>query len=201
MKGTVETGEAPADAALRELQEESGIVTSEKPRDLGKSKGIEQGESWHFYLCKAPSLPDTWEFETKHDHGLTFRFFWHPLDEYINEGQWHPCFVRAIRFAQNKINGLSKAEQKQYFSQQNTSLATALLNHANALGVGKSFNPTEVAVALSGKDEKEWRKLMGPIRDEAIRLARSGELTIFRKGKPADPDNFKGVYKIGLPLK
>ena len=30
-------------------------------------------------------------------------------------------------------------------------------------------------------------------------LARAGRLVIYRKGKPADPDDFRGVYRIGLP--
>jgi hypothetical protein len=33
----------------------------------------------------------------------------------------------------------------------------------------------------------------------AIGLARQGRLVIYRKGKPADPDDFRGVYRLGLP--
>ena len=40
---------------------------------------------------------------------------------------------------------------------------------------------------------------MTPIRRVAVRLAHEGRVVIYRKGKPADPDNFKGVYRIGLP--
>ncbi|OYW87619.1 MAG: hypothetical protein B7Z22_04075 [Hyphomonas sp. 32-62-5] len=32
-------------------------------------------------------------------------------------------------------------------------------------------------------------------------LAREGRLVITRHNKPADPDTFKGVYRIGLPGK
>ena len=30
-------------------------------------------------------------------------------------------------------------------------------------------------------------------------LAQAGRLVIYRKGKPADPSDFRGVYRLGLP--
>jgi len=41
--------------------------------------------------------------------------------------------------------------------------------------------------------------LLQPVRRAAIRLALEGRLTILRKGKPADPSDFKGVYRLTLP--
>ncbi|SHG09556.1 Protein of unknown function [Kaistia soli DSM 19436] len=67
------------------------------------------------------------------------------------------------------------------------------------LDEGRSIDPTELARALAGPDEKVWRRLMGPIRGTAIRLALAGDATILRKGKQADPNDFKGVYRIGRP--
>jgi hypothetical protein len=32
-----------------------------------------------------------------------------------------------------------------------------------------------------------------------VRLAQQGQLVILRKGKPVDPADFKGVYRLGLP--
>jgi hypothetical protein len=32
-----------------------------------------------------------------------------------------------------------------------------------------------------------------------VALAQAGRLTIYRKGKPVDPADFKGVYRLGLP--
>ena len=37
------------------------------------------------------------------------------------------------------------------------------------------------------------------MRATAIGLARQGKLVITRHGKPADPDSFKGVYRLKLP--
>lgn len=66
-----------------------------------------------------------------------------------------------------------------------------------ARGPGKTICPSEVARAVAGPDEKNWSRLMQPVRRVAVRLAKAGEATITRKGKPADPDDFKGVYRIG----
>jgi hypothetical protein len=45
----------------------------------------------------------------------------------------------------------------------------------------------------------DWHALLQPIRRAAVELAAEGRLVIYRKGKPADPHNFSGVYRLGLP--
>lgn len=65
-------------------------------------------------------------------------------------------------------------------------------------GAGKTICPSEVARAIAGKDEKEWRLLMKPVRAVAVSLTKKGTLIIKRKGKPVDPDAFKGIYRIAL---
>jgi hypothetical protein len=37
------------------------------------------------------------------------------------------------------------------------------------------------------------------VRRAAVKLALDGRLVIYRKGKPVDPADFKGVYRVGLP--
>ena len=37
---------------------------------------------------------------------------------------------------------------------------------------------------------------MQPIRRIAVRLMKEGRLVITRKGRPVDPDDFKGVYRL-----
>lgn len=61
---------------------------------------------------------------------------------------------------------------------------------------GKTICPSEAARAM---DPEDWRKLMPEIRALAVGLAREGRLVITRHGKPADPDAFKGVYRLRLP--
>jgi len=76
-------------------------------------------------------------------------------------------------------------------------IQTTLLDLLAALPPGKSLDPTALARAVAGPDEKVWRLQMTPIRTIAIRLAEEGRATILRKGKPVDPRDFKGVYRIG----
>ena len=61
---------------------------------------------------------------------------------------------------------------------------------------GKSIDPAEVAKALQ---PERWQRLLPQVRAEAVGLARAGRLTILRHGKPADPDTFKGVWRMRLP--
>jgi len=69
----------------------------------------------------------------------------------------------------------------------------ALLDQA---GPGKSIDPAAVAKAL---DAEGWRKRLPQVRSTAVGLARQGRLMITRHGKPADPDGFKGVYRLKAP--
>ncbi len=66
-------------------------------------------------------------------------------------------------------------------------------------GAGKTICPSEVARSLGGPHPDGWGPLMIPVRRVAVRLAHEGKVVIYRKGKPVSPDDFKGVYRIGLP--
>jgi hypothetical protein len=69
----------------------------------------------------------------------------------------------------------------------------AILTLVAARGVEKSICPTEAARAL---DEGAWRRRLPEVRRAAIALAKAGRIAILRKGKPANPDDFKGVYRL-----
>ncbi|MDB5452923.1 MAG: hypothetical protein JWO33_1501 [Caulobacteraceae bacterium] len=73
----------------------------------------------------------------------------------------------------------------------------ALFSLLEQVPPGKSVSPEEVAKAV---DAEGWRRLLGQVRGLAIGLARQGKLVILRHNKPADPDSFKGVYRLRLPL-
>jgi hypothetical protein len=62
---------------------------------------------------------------------------------------------------------------------------------------GKTICPSEAARVL---DPEGWRRLMPQVRSVAVGLARQGRLEITRHGKRADPDAFKGVYRLRLPV-
>ena len=73
---------------------------------------------------------------------------------------------------------------------------TAIFDLLAAREPGKTICPSEAARAL---DPEGWRRLMPQVRATAVGLARQGRLEITRHGKPADPDAFKGVYRLRLP--
>jgi hypothetical protein len=75
-----------------------------------------------------------------------------------------------------------------------------ILAHVRARGAGKSICPSEVARALE-PDAEAWRRLLGPVRAAAIRLARQGQVAILRKGKPVSvTEEVRGVIRLALPL-
>lgn len=73
-----------------------------------------------------------------------------------------------------------------------------LLSSVSAAPPQRGADPGDIARAIVGKDEKKWRQLMKPIKDEAIRLARDGKVVLMRKGKPCDPNRLRGLYRIRL---
>jgi hypothetical protein len=71
-----------------------------------------------------------------------------------------------------------------------------LLALAAERGPDKTFCPSEAARAIGGPHPDGWGPLMQPVRRVAVRLALDGRLQILRKGKPVDPLDFKGVYRL-----
>ena len=64
-------------------------------------------------------------------------------------------------------------------------------------GTGKTLGAIDVARALA--PEADWPALLPKVRRTAVDLALAGRLVIYRKGKPVDPNDFKGVWRMGLP--
>jgi hypothetical protein len=78
-------------------------------------------------------------------------------------------------------------------------LEAAMLALLNEREPGRSISPADVASAVGGKGSDEWGPLMQPVRRVAVRLMKEGRIVILRKGKPVDPDDFKGTYRLALP--
>ncbi|NNM72903.1 DUF3253 domain-containing protein [Enterovirga aerilata] len=66
-------------------------------------------------------------------------------------------------------------------------------------GPGRTICPSEAARAIAGDHPDQWSRLMGPVRQVAVRLMKQGRIVIRRKGRPVDPDDFRGVYRISGP--
>ncbi|MBX3483790.1 DUF3253 domain-containing protein [Phenylobacterium sp.] len=72
----------------------------------------------------------------------------------------------------------------------------AIFDLLGKVAPGKSVSPEDVARAV---DAAGWRRELGKVRPAAVGLARAGRLVILRHNKPADPDDFKGVWRMRLP--
>ena len=72
----------------------------------------------------------------------------------------------------------------------------AIMELLGKLPAGKSIDPSEVAKILQ---PERWQRILPQVRSTSVGLARQGKLVITRHGKPADPDSFKGVYRLKLP--
>ena len=79
-------------------------------------------------------------------------------------------------------------------------LEEAILAALRKAGPGKPVSPQVAAVSIAGKDEKEWRKLMTPLKFAAKRLAVRGEIELLRRSKPVPVEELRGLYKMRLPL-
>jgi hypothetical protein len=75
-------------------------------------------------------------------------------------------------------------------------LEESILEVLMRTGAGTLSAP-EIAHALA--PDGDWHGLLMPIRRAAVTLAQTGRLVIYRKGRPADPADFRGVYRLGLP--
>ncbi len=85
-------------------------------------------------------------------------------------------------------------------------IAQQIFDLLAARGPGKSICPSEAARAMQAAHGKAsapsdaWRRYLAPVRQQALHLARRGELLILRKGKPVDPQKpVKGVIRLALP--
>jgi hypothetical protein len=77
-------------------------------------------------------------------------------------------------------------------------IEAAILAAVAERGAGKSICPSEVARAVTPAGE-DWRGAMHEVREAARNLARAGRIAILRKGRPVDPNTFKGVIRLSLP--
>ena len=93
-KGTLEPGESPVDAVVRELAEESGLRLSVTPQLIAEMKFTGSThktfpdrpptqQRWFIFRFDAvEALPERWAHTatgSPEEDGLVFDYFWHPL--------------------------------------------------------------------------------------------------------------------------
>jgi hypothetical protein len=69
---------------------------------------------------------------------------------------------------------------------------------ARERGSGRTIGPTDVARALGGDHPDGWGPLMPHVRRAAVHLMKQGRIVVLRKGRPVDPEDFRGVYRLAL---
>jgi len=111
VKGTIEAGEDPALAVLRELEEEAGLSLSEPGPLLGTLHHLAHGrpfetgplehQLWHLFLLPAPpDLPASWEHcavGSAEEEGLIFSCFWQPLLADADIRGFAPVFQQVLQ--------------------------------------------------------------------------------------------------------
>lgn len=76
----------------------------------------------------------------------------------------------------------------------------------DAIADGSKVSPNDIAIkiakdrAKASDPEDIWRKYMLAVKQQAKSLARSGRISILRRGKPIDPNKMKGLVKFSLPV-
>ncbi|MDP9052162.1 MAG: DUF3253 domain-containing protein [Acidobacteriota bacterium] len=74
-------------------------------------------------------------------------------------------------------------------------LEAAILALLHARGPGKTICPSDAARAI---DPEQWRSLMQPVRDAALRLVSARRIVITQHGRPVDPATAKGPIRLRL---
>lgn len=102
-KGTVDAGESPADTVMRELHEESGLrpncvpklvatLVFERKASGDRSDDPIEHQTWHVFAIQGDdSIPVEWDHVavgSAVEEGLTFSYFWHPLE--VSFGDTYP---------------------------------------------------------------------------------------------------------------
>ncbi|MCP4369336.1 MAG: DUF3253 domain-containing protein [Deltaproteobacteria bacterium] len=74
-------------------------------------------------------------------------------------------------------------------------IVETIIQMCAAAGRDSVVRPEDVAQELF---PEEWQTLLSRIRLTARQLTEAGHIQILRKGKPVDPNDFKGVYRLRI---
>ena len=88
---------------------------------------------------------------------------------------------------------MSRGQKKRRISDE--LIVEMIIQMCAAAGVDSFVKPETVAQEIVADD---WQPVLKRIRLTARQLADVGLVVILRKGKPADPNDFKGVYRLRI---
>lgn len=145
-KGSVEPGESPFDAALRELAEESGIAAARVLRKIGYHEisvgagaaetGALELQAWHTFLIAADAeIRDTWSHRvsgSEVEEGLVFDYFWLPIPEArrVTTSRFHA----SIDFVSSALGSAPTHSTERTLTLSKDSLAAAIASVATLRG-------------------------------------------------------------------
>lgn len=98
------------------------------------------------------------------------------------------------------MNGAALYPRSLFFNHMATRISdndlfNRILEMCGEAGAEKSITPAAIAQDIA---EFDWQSMLKRVRQTAINQAKAGYIYIMRKGKPADPNDFRGVYKLRL---
>ena len=70
-----------------------------------------------------------------------------------------------------------------------------ILQLCAAAGTDDSVKPEDIAIEIY---PEEWQSVLKRVRLFAKQLALTGEIEVLRKGKPVDPNDFKGLIRLRI---
>ncbi len=86
-------------------------------------------------------------------------------------------------------------------------IVNTILDSLGDLQPGKTASPMDIARTFAesrakpGDRPDAWRRYLNAVKQQMVHLARARRVEILHKGKPVDPNNFKGVVRLRLPAK
>ncbi|WP_404451535.1 NUDIX domain-containing protein [Virgibacillus necropolis] len=100
-KGTVEIGESPYDAVIREMKEETGLVDLHVDGLIERDRWENKGKIYerYFYKIIVDEIREEWDHKPTgggSENGLTFSFFWVSYQEQVKLAPGHGDYLYRI---------------------------------------------------------------------------------------------------------
>ncbi len=123
----------------------------------------------------------------------------------ISRKGWAKAVPKALKRSKPKGSAEVEAPAAEEKKRPRRTMERVIVDLCVADESGRGIDPVSAAKAFAeDRGESEplaWRKWLQQVRGTAVGMARKGDLVILRKGEAADPETFRGVYRLGLPVR